>query len=108
MKSGSRGRNSYSGKVGRAGPGEHPGRMKGLQCDLFCSPLRRLLCPPSLIRKVLFIQIRLNLIFSISGDNEGRGNLSWFRFCETEGVPKLHVPRLKRAKSHEDFPGVFF
>ena len=103
MKIGSRGRNRYSGKVGRAGPGEHSGRMKGLQCDLFCSPLKRLLCPPSLIRKVLFIQIRLNLIFSISGDSEGR-----FRFCETERVPKLHVPRLKRAKSHEDSPGVFF
>ena len=70
MKIGSRGRNSYFGKVGRSGPGEHLGRMKGLQCDVFCSPLRHLFCPPSLIRNVLFlfIQIRLNLIFSISGD----------------------------------------
>lgn len=70
MKIGSRGRNSYFGKVGRAGPGELLGRMKGLQCDVFRSPLRHLFCPPSLIRNVLFlfIQIRLNLIFSISGD----------------------------------------
>lgn len=109
MKIGSRGRNSYFGKVGRAGPGEHLGRMKGLQCDVFCSPLETFILP-SITHQKRFISVysnKVELDIFYLWRHEGRGSLSWFRFSETEGVPKLHVPILKRAESHEDCPGVF-